>query len=96
MLDRFNKRNSNNMQMQWGMFAGGLALGSLIGAGVALLLTPRSGEEMRSMIEDKSSDMMGQISGKVNEMRGQAEQQIDSAKREANSLYDQSVGNQPF
>jgi gas vesicle protein len=88
MMETYNKGNSN---AQWGMFASGLALGTIIGVGVALLLAPHSGEETRSMIGEKSTDLKDQISGKVNEVteevtgkvnevRGQAEKQIESMK----------------
>jgi gas vesicle protein len=86
----YNKGNSNS---PWGMFASGLALGTIIGVGVALLLAPHSGEETRAMIGEKSTDLKDQISGKVNEVtdevtgkvnevRGQAEKQIDSMKNQ--------------
>lgn len=94
MFDKFNKNKSNNMQ--WGVFASGLALGSIIGAGVALLLAPSSGEEVRSMIGEKSSGLKDQISGKVQEMRGEAEQQIGAAKMQADTMYNEPLGNQPF
>jgi gas vesicle protein len=36
------------------LFLAGLVTGSLVGAGVALLLTPQSGAETRDQIKDKS------------------------------------------
>ena len=65
-----------------GVFASGLALGGIIGAGVALLLAPRSGEEVRSMIGDRSNDIMSQLGSKVSDVRDAAQQQVDSARQQ--------------
>ena len=70
------------MSAQWGMFASGLALGGIIGAGVALLLAPHSGEETRSLISETSSGLKDQISGKVNEVRGAAQQESSDLKNQ--------------
>ncbi len=77
MNERMNRQNGN----QFGMFASGLALGGIIGAGVALLLAPRSGEEMRSMIGDRSVDLANQLGDKVNTVRDTAQQQINNARK---------------
>jgi len=39
------------------LFFAGLVIGGLVGAGLALLLTPQSGEEIRSQIRDKSFEL---------------------------------------
>ena len=36
----------------------GLGLGAVLGGAVALLLTPKSGPEMRQLISDRSSDLV--------------------------------------
>ena len=83
-MDMYNKNNPNFNQNpnQWGVFASGLALGGIIGASIALLLAPKSGEEVRSLINDKSNDLRDQISDKVGEVRGKAEQQMDTVKQQ--------------
>jgi gas vesicle protein len=83
-MDMYNKNNPsfNQNPNQWGVFASGLALGGIIGASIALLLAPKSGEEVRSLISDKSTDLRDQISGKVDEVRGKAEQQMDTVKQQ--------------
>ncbi|MEP6691289.1 MAG: YtxH domain-containing protein [Gemmatimonadaceae bacterium] len=43
---------------QIGLVGAGVALGIAIGAGVALLMAPRSGEEMREMLSDAVSDRL--------------------------------------
>jgi len=82
-MNMLNKSNSN----QWGVFASGLALGGIIGAGVALLLAPKSGEDVRTMISDKSNDFREQITGKVEEVRDKAEQQIGSVKQQMSANH---------
>lgn len=79
MNDYVNRRSSGS---QLGVFASGLALGGIIGAGVALLLAPRSGEEVRSMIGDRSNDIMSQLGSKVSDVRDAAQQQVDSARQQ--------------
>jgi gas vesicle protein len=78
--------NKSNESSPLGVFAAGLALGGIIGAGVALLLAPQSGEEARSMIAEKSNDLKGQVSDKVNEAREVAQQQVDTAKQQFESM----------
>ena len=39
------------------LFFAGLVMGGLVGAGLALLLAPQSGEEIRSQIRDKSFEL---------------------------------------
>ena len=39
------------------LFFAGLVVGGLVGAGLALLLAPQSGEETRSQIKDKSFEL---------------------------------------
>jgi gas vesicle protein len=40
-----------------GSFLAGFVIGGLIGAGVALLMAPQSGEETRALISDKSIEL---------------------------------------
>ena len=44
-------------QNRGALFFAGLVMGGLVGAGLALLLTPQSGEEIRSQIRDKSVEL---------------------------------------
>lgn len=68
----------------WGMFVTGLALGALIGAGLALMLAPQSGEEMRSRIGEKSSDLKHQISSKANEVQHKASEKVNQVGKQLN------------
>lgn len=58
---------------------GSFVIGALVGAGVALLLAPRSGEETQE-----------QIKGKARELRGAAEDRVRSAQRELEERLDQA------
>jgi gas vesicle protein len=85
-MDELDTKETNEMMgqqnsNQFGIFAAGLTLGGIIGAGIALLLAPHSGEETRTMISDKSNDLVNQINKQVNDMRSQAEQGMDSAQQ---------------
>jgi gas vesicle protein len=44
-------------QNRGALFFAGLVMGGLVGAGLALLLAPQSGEETRSQIRDKSFEL---------------------------------------
>lgn len=77
MNNMMDKRSAN----QFGVFASGLALGGIIGAGIALLLAPDSGEHTRSVIGDRSNDLVNQLGGKVNEVRNNAQQQLDAMRQ---------------
>ena len=57
-------------------FLGGAVLGSLIGASVALLLTPASGEELRARIQDEVERVRSEVGTAASERRGQLEQQL--------------------
>jgi gas vesicle protein len=48
---------SDNGNGNFGSFFAGVVLGGLIGAGVALLYAPQSGEETRILIKDKSIEI---------------------------------------
>jgi gas vesicle protein len=47
----------NGRDSDFGVFLAGFFIGGLIGAAVALLLAPQSGEETRILIKDKSIEL---------------------------------------
>jgi hypothetical protein len=57
-------------------FLGGAVLGGLIGASVALLLTPTSGDELRARIQGEIERVRAEVNTAANERRGQLEQQL--------------------
>ncbi len=57
-------------------FFAGLVIGSLVGAALALLMAPQSGEETRAQIRDKSLEFKDRAEEGVLEARQRAEQQL--------------------
>ncbi|MGH2607283.1 MAG: YtxH domain-containing protein, partial [Anaerolineales bacterium] len=45
----------------FGAFFSGFVIGGLVGAAVALLMAPQSGEETRHMIRDKGIELKDQV-----------------------------------
>jgi gas vesicle protein len=58
----------------------GLLIGGLIGAGVALLMAPRSGEETRAEIRSKAMEYRDRTKDVVNETVSQARSKADEVK----------------
>jgi gas vesicle protein len=52
----------NGRNSEFGVFLAGFFIGGLIGAAVALLLAPQSGEETRVLIKDKSIELKDKAS----------------------------------
>jgi len=59
----------------------GLLIGGLIGAGVALLMAPRSGEETRAEIRNKAMEYRDRTKDAVNETVTQAKSKADELKQ---------------
>ncbi|MCK6629166.1 MAG: YtxH domain-containing protein [Anaerolineae bacterium] len=57
------------------LFFVGLMTGSLVGAGLALLLTPQSGENFRSQIRDKSLELKEEAAKGFREASQRAQEQ---------------------
>ena len=63
-------------QNRGALFFAGLVMGGLVGAGLALLLAPQSGEEIRSQIRDKSFELKdGAVEG-LAEVGHRAQEQV--------------------
>ncbi len=58
----------------------GLLVGGLIGAGVALLMAPRSGEETRAEIREKAMEYRDRTKDVVNETMSQAKSKAGELK----------------
>ena len=67
----------------FGSFVSGFMIGGLIGAAVALLLAPQSGEETRLMIRDKSIALKDQVETTATDARVRAEELAQDAKTRA-------------
>lgn len=57
--------NSNDL----GAFLAGFVIGGLVGAATAIILTPQSGEETRSKLANKSSEMLHSGGERVQQVR---------------------------
>ncbi len=69
-----------------GAFIAGFVLGGLVGAAVALLLAPQSGEETRMMIREKGIELKDQAEQTAAEVRARAERLAQEAKARAEEL----------
>jgi len=52
-----------------GSFMGGLLMGSIIGAVVALVLAPQSGEETRKLLKDKALELGKEINDQTETLK---------------------------
>ena len=66
--------------MKIGAFMTGALFGGLVGAAAALLYAPRSGDETRTLIREKSTELKDQAVERGNELRHQAEEVAEKAK----------------
>ena len=79
-------------------FFAGLVIGGLVGAALALLLTPRSGEETRSQIrntglelKDRASKIIAEAREKAETIAADARQRADEIKVEARKRAEEIV-----
>ena len=78
-----------------GSFLAGFVIGGLIGAGVALLMAPQSGEETRALIADKSielrdraADTAGDVQTKASDYAQQTAQRYDDQVQRIQAAVD--------
>jgi hypothetical protein len=70
--------------MEWdniGVFGAGLAVGLALGAGLALLLAPRSGEETRELLGERSRWVTDRVSGGLGNVRENVERATRRSRR---------------
>ena len=60
-----------------------LAVGAVIGAGVALLLAPRTGDETREILREKGSDLAKQARERGSEWARRAQETVGEAQTRA-------------
>jgi len=63
-----------------GAFLAGFMIGGLIGAGVALLMAPQSGEETRELIRERSIELKGRAEEAADDFRSRAETAISTGR----------------
>ena len=64
-----------------GVFGAGLAVGLAVGAGLALLLAPQSGEETREILGDRSRWLGDRVTGGFDDIRGGVERATRRSRR---------------
>jgi gas vesicle protein len=69
-----------------GEFFAGLVIGALVGAGIALLMAPQSGEETRAQIRDASIEIKDRADTTIAEARAKAEAITADARRRAEEI----------
>jgi len=70
--------------MEWdniGIFGAGLAAGLALGAGLALLLAPRSGEETREILGERSRWVTDHVAGGFDDLRDGVERATRRSRR---------------
>lgn len=80
----------NNNKKKISSFIISLVIGSLIGAGVALLMAPQSGDKTRALIKDKSNELRGKALVTAENTRDRAEKTLgdlsNTTRERANEL----------
>ncbi|MFM8322896.1 MAG: YtxH domain-containing protein [Chloroflexota bacterium] len=72
----------------FGTFFAGLIVGGLVGAAVALLMAPQSGEETRTVIRDKSIELKDRAGEYGADARTRAEQAYEDARVRADTAME--------
>lgn len=67
----------------FGTFLAGFIIGGLIGAAIALLYAPQSGEETRTIIKEKSIELKDKAAETAEEARARAEKALEEARARA-------------
>ncbi len=71
---------------EFGAFFAGIVVGGLVGAAVALMLAPQSGEETRTFIHDRSIELKDKAIEKAEAARIKAEAAAAEARARADDL----------
>jgi gas vesicle protein len=70
-----------------GSFLAGFVIGGFIGAGVALLMAPQSGEETRALIADKSIELRDRATETASDVQARA----GELAQQTSQRYDEQV-----
>ena len=72
----------------FGTFLAGFVIGGLVGAAVAMMLAPQSGEETRTMIKDKSIQLRDRAVEYGQDARIRAEKALEDARAQADAAIE--------
>jgi gas vesicle protein len=73
-------------ESDFGAFLVGFVIGGLVGAAVALMYAPQSGEETRTLIHDRSIELKDKALEKAEEAREKAEAAAAEARAQADKI----------
>ena len=73
----------SDQSSDFGAFIAGMVIGGLVGAAVALLLAPQSGEETQKLIKEKSIELKDKAVLTAEEARTRAEKALEDARGKA-------------
>ena len=68
------------------VFVFGAAGGALIGATVAILMTPASGEDLRSDLRNRTQRFWGELQAAADERREELEQQLEAMRHPGSEI----------
>jgi gas vesicle protein len=77
----------SDQDSDFGAFLVGFLAGGLVGAAVALLFAPQSGEETRTLIRDKSIELKDKAVDTADEARVRTEKTLEEARARAETAY---------
>ncbi|MEJ2747516.1 MAG: YtxH domain-containing protein [Anaerolineae bacterium] len=84
--------SENNNSNELGSFLAGFVIGGLVGAAVALILAPQSGEEVRQQIASKSRDLRDQGEERLQQYRELADNRAQEFRERADNLVNEARG----
>ena len=71
-----------------GSQTGSFILGALVGAGLALLFAPKSGEETQAELKERAKQLRDSAEERVREAQKQLEERLDTARTEVTGRLD--------
>ena len=62
-------------------FLAGIFAGLIVGAVVALLLAPMSGDDLRKQMQERSNELVGDVKSAIEEERKKLQSELETLKR---------------